>query len=105
MGVILSRAEDKAFESHYSEMEYQDDGDTRRIVLDIYKNRSAAYNHVRIPIKINLGTGEREDGPLLTEDGTPYPLTDDFDFIREIQGITLRKNTEWEKERMSIENG
>lgn len=105
VGVILSRAEDKAFESHYSEMEYQDDGDTRRIVLDIYKNRSAAYNHVRIPIKINLGTGEREDGPLLTEDGTPYPLTDDFDFIREIQGITLRKNTEWEKERMSIENG
>lgn len=108
VGMILSKVEDKdekIFESYYSEMEYQKEPDSRCLVLDIYKNRSAQYNHVRIPIRINLGTGERADAAILTEGGDPYPLTDDFDFIREIQGITLRKNTEWEKERMSIENG
>lgn len=63
-------------------------------LIDIYKNRDGT-NHVRIPLKINLGTGEREEGYYRKEDNDAHLYGDDVEIFWQELGLSYAENIFW----------
>lgn len=63
-------------------------------LIDIYKNRDGT-NHVRIPLKINLGTGEREEGYYRKEDNDAHLYGDDVEIFWQELGVSYAENIFW----------
>lgn len=63
-------------------------------LIDIYKNRDGT-NHVRIPLKINLGTGEREEGYYRKEDNDAHLYGDDVEIFWRELGLSYAENIFW----------
>lgn len=63
-------------------------------LIDIYKNRNGRH-HIRIPVRIDLGTGEREEGNLYGEEDTMYPFSLDIELFWNSLNISYIENTFW----------
>lgn len=103
LSCIISRlhpTEKKLYEEEFDNMPFSmprhtPEGEkTMTYLIDIYKNRNGRH-HIRIPVRIDLGTGEREEGNLYGEEDTMYPFSLDIELFWNSLNISYIENTFW----------
>lgn len=90
MGCIISRVDDKEYESLSARLlnaiktgKITDYGKKPTHVIDIYKMRRGQYKNVRIWCKIDLGNGERTDLFMTRIDNEPMAEDEIVDLFKD----------------------
>ena len=101
MGCIISRVEDKEYESITGKLLnaarnglITNTGLKPTHVIDIYKMRRGQYKNVRIWCKIDLGTGRRQDLFMTRMDNEPISEDEIIDLFRD----SIEENYDWRAE-------